>query len=485
MRANRAIVFGLIASSSLVYAMQFSMASVALPELMLDLDAPLRLGSWVFIIFMIGQVVALPVAGRLASQFGSRAVYTTGLTFFALGSLGSALAPTIELLIAARAVQGLAGGALLPAGMGLISDAFGEDRARPIGLMSSTGPIGAIVGPSIGGIIVDQFGWRWTFALNVPLALLVVVAALILIPRSPRKPGARIDAYGAVLLTVAITALVLGLTELGQRDANFPMVLGSFIASGVAVGLLIQHARRVADPIIEVDLLRRREFLYVNTLAFFYGAAIFGIFSVVPLYMAVEYGMTASESGALLTPRAMAMVAGSALAAFALPITGYRKPMIVGLLGMSIALVTLSRGIHDPTIATIGFSSFVWLTAVLIFAGFSFGITNPALSNASLDLAPDRIPSIAGLRGMFMSLGGTIGIAIIALVTSRASSTAEGIELSFIGLAVMLAAITLLVFGIPEKVRKRVDAPELVGSPQTSEAQSGDTASGVTTERDP
>ena len=309
----------------------------------------------------------------------------------------------------------------------------------------------------------------------MPLALLVVVAAVILIPRSPRRPGARIDILGAGLLAVGITTLVFGLTELGRRDgdADLSLVLASFLASGVAVGLLIRHARRVADPVIEVDLLRRREFLYANTLAFFYGAGIFGIFSVIPLYVATEYGMTASESGALLTPRAIAMVAGSALAALALPITGYRKPMIVGLFGMSIALVALSRGLHDPTIATIGFSSFVWLTVVLMFAGFSFGITNPSLSNASLDLAPDRIPSVAGLRGMFMSLGGTIGIAIIVLVTSRASSTAEGIELSFMGLAVMLAAITLLVFGIPEMVRKRGDAPQPAGSPQAAEARSG------------
>ena len=155
------------------------------------------------------------------------------------------------------------------------------------------------------------------------------------------------------------------------------------------------------------------------------------MFSMIPLYAQSGYGMTATETGALVTPRSIAMVSVSMLAALLLPYTGYRKPIIIRMLGTAAALFVISLGIEEPSIAGVQILNFVWLAFIVCCTGIAFGMLNPSLNNAALDLAPDRIPAIVGLRAMFMSLGGTVGISIILLVVSRSGSTAAGLETAF------------------------------------------------------
>jgi predicted MFS family arabinose efflux permease len=258
----------------------------------------------------------------------------------------------------------------------------------------------------------------------------------------------------AVLLGLFSTLLIYGLTELGRTDgSNTLIVIACAAASVVFLALWVRREWRSAAPLVDLDLLRRREFAFANTLAFFQGAAFLGMFSFVPLYITETYDMSASEIGVLLTPRAVAMVVTAALASLLLRRTGYRKPVIIGQWGMALTLVVLARSLDDPVIAGIAFSSFAWLTLVNGALGFAFGIANPSLQNASLDLAPDRIPAVVALRGMFASLGGTVGVAAIAAATARASSVQEGLELSFIVVAVVFSAAALLIFGIPEMKR--------------------------------
>jgi len=458
MASNRYLLFAITATATLAFAMQFSMVSVALPELTTDLDAPLRWTGWVVTVFLIGQVVSMPLAGRLAERYGARNLFIVGFIFFSLSSFGAAISPNVWVLIATRALQGAAGGVLLPAAMGMIGEAFKENRARPIGLLGSIAPIGGIIGPSLGGVIVDHLGWRWTFALNIPLGPLVLVAGLLFMPRGTtiRRSGS-IDYAGIGLLGLTITSLVFALTELGRPSAetNYPLVGGAALVSVVSLGLLGLRLTRAAHPVIDLDLLRRHEFLFANLLSFFFGAALLSIFSLLPLYVQSRYGMNASEAGALVTPRAAAMVVAAMVASMALPLTGYRRPIVFGILLMSSSMVVLSFGIKDPTVLGISLSSFVWIGIVAALMGISFGIVTPSLNNASLDHAPDRIPAVNGLRGMFMNLGGVVGVSVVLLIVSHSSEPAVGLERSFVALAVLAAAATVLALGIPEIASRR------------------------------
>lgn len=461
MTSNRYILFGVVGLAMLLASMQGSMIGVAFRDIAAGLDAPDRWVNWVLAIFMVTQAVSMPISGKLSDELGRRTVFVSGVIVFLLASVVCAAAPNVYILIIARAAQGFAGGSLLPSAYGVIGDAWGpEGRAQAIGMLSSVFPIGGILGPNIGGFIVEHLGWRWTFLVNLPLGVVVVVLALVLMPAAVERQRHPIDFVGAGLLLAAVSSLVYALTELSLASGTHPVVVFAAITIAIVATLLfLRHESRTSEPILDLQLLRRREFAFVNTLNFFYGLVVFGLFTYIPLYAQEAYKMSESASGLLLTPRAVAMIVASSLGALLLPRTGYRKPIIAGMLGMSVTLVLLSRGLHQPTVAGIELSNFFYVGTLAALSGFCFGFSGPAANNAAIELAPDRIAAITGLRGMFRSIGGAIGTSLVVLVMSHASSREIGLERAFLGLAVAAAFVSLLVIGIPDRAATRVPTP--------------------------
>ena len=446
--------FVLLSVSLLVYVMQFGMVSVALEDLIADLDAPIRWSGWVLTIFMVGQVVALSVSGRLADRSGPRNVFAVGFGLFAAASLVCGLAPNIYILILGRFIQGLGGGSLMPSGMAMVAEAFEEDRARAVGLYSSILPFGAVFGPTVGGVIVDLAGWRWTFLMNVPLGILVMATVFFVLPRGLRKPPQPIDAIGVVLLAGAVTALVFMLTELGHDSPSVVLLLLSGGLSAVLWVIFGFYERRLETPALDLALLARRDILASNLIAFLIGMAWIGVFSIVPLYVQTEYDLSASAAGAIMAPRAAAMAGVAMLAALALNRTGNTRPVAIGLIGMAVPLLLLALGLHDPAVGPLQFSSFWWLMAVVFVAGVARGITNPSLNTAGMEQLPDRVASIAGLRATFQSFGGTVGISVMVLFAARGSDLGSGMQLGFIVDAGLLLAAMLLVPFMPRPIRR-------------------------------
>ena len=166
--------FGLTALTVLMVAIDSTIVAVALPTLVRDLDTTLVLAAWTITAYALAQTVMLPMAGKLAEQFGQMRVFVACVALFTIGSLLCALAPNIYALIACRLVQAIGGGGLFPAATGLVAQKFPQTRSRMIGLFASIFPIGGILGPNLGGFVIEQFGWRQMFIINVPLGLLVV-----------------------------------------------------------------------------------------------------------------------------------------------------------------------------------------------------------------------------------------------------------------------------------------------------------------------
>jgi len=434
--------------------MQFSMVSVALPSLIADLDAPLRWVGWVVTIYTLAQAVSMPIAGKLSDELGRRRVFAGGVALFGVASLACALAPNIWILIAGRAVQGLAGGSLLPSAYGIIGDTYEGQRAQALGLISSVFPVGSILGPNLGGLIVDTIGWRWTFALNVPLTMVVIVTAMLAFSADGLRERSRIDVPGAALLALSVIGLVYALTELGTQTGSPNLVIVT-AALAVAVGAgfaLVRFELHTPSPAIDFTLLQRREFAFLNALNFFYGIAVFGVFAFIPLYAQTAYGMSSSETGFLLTPRAIVMIAVSAIASLLLPRTGYRRPIVLGLFVMAFAMVLLSAEVHEFPVAGWDPSEFTVVATIVAVAGVGLASAGPAANNAAIELAPDRVAAITGMRGMFRSLGGAIGTSLIVLISSIATDTQTGLEMAFAGLAVLTVLTSLLVVGIPDEV---------------------------------
>jgi MFS family permease len=350
-------------------------------------------------------------------------------------------------------LQGAAGGGLQPSGTSLIGHVYGDGRMRAIGFYSSLMPFGAVLGPVVGGLIVDHFGWRWTFGFNAPLGLLVGAVAVLLLPQADRRDDAApIDYPGIGLIAVGITSLIFALTELGRTGAtpDYRLVAATGVMSVTALLTLLWHERRTASPIIDLDLLSRREFAATNAMSFSFGMSWIGVASTIPLYAQKAYGMSTAVSGAILSPRAAVMVFASMIAAYFLPRTGFRKPILIGMLGLVVTLFIIGRGLHEPSLLGVTIPNFWWLLAIVGLAGVFFGMANPSMTNAGIELAPDRIAAITGLRGMFMNLGGTIGISFVLLVASRAGDVGQGLDTAFTALAVILLCTMFVVPVIPE-----------------------------------
>jgi EmrB/QacA subfamily drug resistance transporter len=451
---SRHLIFALLSISLLTVIMQFTMVSVSLRQLTTDLNAPLRWSGWILTIFTLGQVIAQPVAGRLTERLGAKFVFAGGLAAFGAASLVCAGAPNVYIMIVARLIQGIAGGGIIPAGSAIIGEVYGEaGRAQAIGFFASLIPFGSVLGPTVGGFIVDTLGWRWTFGINGPLALVACVAGFAILPVGRKVARQHIDYGGVLLIAVAVTPLVFALTELGQKNTtpNYFLVGLATLLGALGIAALVWHERRTPLPVVDLDLVTGGGFLAANALSFFFGLAWSTVTSLLPLYAQDAYGFSAAEAGTLLAPRSVAMIGASTLASWFLLRTGYRKPLMVGMVGTALLIILLARGLHEPSIAGVVIGNFWWLMLVVTILGFFFGISNPSMNNAAIDLAPDRIASVTGLRAMAQGLGSTFGISFAVLMASRAGTPGGGLEMAFTTFSVLLIIATaLLIFRIPE-----------------------------------
>ncbi|MSQ61903.1 MAG: MFS transporter [Dehalococcoidia bacterium] len=447
------LIFSTLAVMSFTSAMQFYMVSIALPDLIEDLDAPLRWVSWVITGMSLSQAIVTPLGGKLADQIGKRRMYLGGLLGFILSSLVATIAPNIYVLIAARLVQGMAGGAMMPASTGIIASTFREDRVRMISMTMAIVPLGAVLGPNIGGFVVDQVGWRWTFGINVPIGLLLLIPSLLLLRNVDEPPKKhRLDLRGAVLLAFALGGLVYALTELARREPspNMPVAVASLLIAAVAGVAFLRWELRAPEPVMDLRLFRDLQFTATLGLVFLYGIMLTGAAAYVPLFAESEYGLSTRQAAFILTPRGLILAATSLVTGFILSRASYRRPIAVGLAIFAIAHLVLALGLHDPTILGWQVPNFAYLTGVITFSAIGIGILNPSIANAGLHLLPDQIATVSGLRGMFSSLGGALGSAFVAFVTSRAVSTGDGLQTSYLIIGVTAVLSLLLLFGVPK-----------------------------------
>ncbi|MBI2958045.1 MAG: DHA2 family efflux MFS transporter permease subunit [Chloroflexi bacterium] len=451
------IVFATVAVALLMSSLDSTIVAVSLPTMLSELNTDLPWLSWSLTGYLFSQSIIMPVAGKLSDRLGPRRVFLFSVILFTASSAAAGLAPNVYLLILFRVLQGIGGGAFMPSVTGVVCDMFGNRRASAIGLLSSFMPMGAIIGPNLGGIIIDHVSWRWVFFVNVPIGAVVLALGILLLPRSKCvAPGHSIDVTGAGLLSGAVLAILYGMTNLAENHGEFgllPAVM--FSAGAVLLSLFIRHEVRVANPIIELRVLRTRPFIATNVYNFVLGAAMFGVISFIPYYAMVAYGMTAGQSGILLTPRSVAVIVFSTASSFCLVRFRYRKPMLLGLITLAISLILLSRGYRDSTMFGFGVHDVLLLSLILGITGVGMGVANPASNNAVLDLMPDKAAEITGVRGMFRTVGGVFGGAAVVLALSRFQDKALGMQTIYLSFGVLLLLLIPLVFMIPDSPHAR------------------------------
>ena len=441
---RRWLVFAIVSIGLFMASIDQTIVATALPAIEHDLHAGINWSGWTITIYALGQVIAMPMAGKISDMYGRKKVFAVSAAVFTLSSLCCGFAPNMALLLVPRFIQALGGGAFMPSATGIVADHFGAERDRAVGLFTSILPVGGIIGPIVGGVFVSYWSWRGIFLVNVPIGILLIALTVKFIPSSSVRKQSRVDLRGIVLLAVLIATAMFGISYLGSGEVPLysPVFLGSEAVALVALCAFVRHSRRDAAPFVPYRLLRGRGFGIMNLINLVYGAAALGFSALVPLYAQDRYHIAALGAGTLLTARAVGMIAVAGVAAMTLRRTGYRLPMIIGfaVLAGGLLMMSLSPGI----------SPYAWLAIAAAITGFGMGLSVPASNNASLQLAPDQVAAIAGLRGMFRQSGAIIAVSVTTAIIARSSHPGLVQAHVFVVFAILLIALLPLIRLVPD-----------------------------------
>ena len=444
-RRRRTVVFAVVSIALFMSSVDQTIVATALPALQHDLHAQLNWSSWTITIYALGQVLVMPLAGKIGDQFGRKQVFIGAVVLFTAASLCCGLTGNIYLLIALRGVQALGGGAFMPSATGIIAEIFGRNRDRAVGLFSSIFPIGGIVGPVLGGIFVTYWSWRGIFLVNIPIGIALIGLAVIFIPEIARRPDRNLDVRGVVLLGLTLLPAMLGIAYLGGAGGS-PVSAYFLIPELVAVAAgtaFVRHASRAESPFISLRFLTGRGFGVMNLLNFLYGCTVLGFAPLVPLYAEERYGLAALAAGTLLTARAVGMIATAGLSVYLLRRTGYRWPIAIGFALSACGLI--ATAVSPPVL-----SAYAWLALATGICGVGMGISTPASNNATLQLAPEHTAAVAGLRGMFRQSGAITAVSVTAAIVTRSADPGLAQARMFLVFAGLLGAAILLVMLVPE-----------------------------------
>jgi EmrB/QacA subfamily drug resistance transporter len=465
------LLYALCVLGVLMFSIDSSIVAVALQTMQSDLTTTLPLITWTLAGYTLAQVAMQPAISKFSDNFGRNRVFLVCIFVFTVSSLLCALAPNVWVLIACRVLQAMGGSGLMPSATGIVVTAYpARQRERLIGLFTSIVPMGAIIGPNLGGLVLTQFSWRGIFFINLPIGLLILV--LLRNRFKLDEPPARekpIDYPGIVLFATSITCMMVALTTLGSDVAilRSPLFWG-LLAGCVLVGwLFVRQEKRAADPMLDFKITIKPPFLQVNLYNLAYGMGIFSVMAFVPYYAENRFGMTPVESGLLLTPRSFMMIVMSTVASVWLLKYGYRWPMVVGTAIVIVGLLTLGFLSAGLQLGPLAISPFLAIALSMTLCGTGMGTAAPASNNAGIALLPRQAGAIAGLRSMIRSLGGVLGQGFVVVIMEFAPSRTIGLQYSFICFSLLLLLCLPVVLTIPDSAREaRREEPRGPSEPQ-------------------
>lgn len=419
-----------------------TVVNVALPTLGRELDADLGDLQWTVNAYVLMLAALILLGGSLGDRFGRRRVFVVGALWFGVASLLCGLAPSVEALIAARALQGVGAALLTPGSLALIQACFvPADRARAVGAWSGLGGIAAAVGPFVGGLLVEV-SWRLVFLINLPLCVVVVVVALRHVPES-RDPQAnpRIDVAGALLGALGLAGVTYALVSAGGRGASVTVLTTGLVGLAGLVAFLSVE-RRSAHPMLPLGVFASRQFTAGNAVTFAVYAALGGVFFLLVVQLQVVAGFSPLAAGTSLVPITVLMLVLSPRAGALSARTGPRLPMTVGPLLCAVGVLLLRRVDADA-----GYLTDV-LPGVVVF-GLGLSATVAPLTVTVLAAAPDRLAGVAsGVNNAVARTAGLLAVAVLPLAAGLPGpDDPVGFDRGF-DRAMLLAAALLAVGGV-------------------------------------
>lgn len=411
-RTQRLTLLAAILGSA-VATIDGTIVNVALPAIERDLGGGLSAQQWVSNAYLLTLASLILIGGSLGDIYGERRIFALGVAAFGALSLACAVAPTIEVLIAARALQGVAGALLTPSSLAIIVAAFsGPQRGAAIGSWTAWGGIAVIAGPLAGGWIVDHGSWRWIFALNVPIVLVTLLLIRAAVPRRARAHGRRVDVVGALLCVLGLAGLVFGLIEQPRRGWGSPLIFGPLAAGAVLFASFLVYERRAREPMLKLELFARRNFAVGNleTLTVYAGLSVLFFFLV--LFLQEVAGYSALKSGLTTLPVTIVMFALSRRVGALADRFGPRPFMGAGpLVAAAGTLLLLRTGIETSYLTDL-------LPALLVF-GLGLTLTVAPLTAAVLADADETDGGIASaINNSVARVAGLVGVSVVGVVVA-------------------------------------------------------------------
>lgn len=394
-----------------------TIVNVALRELGQDLGATgFDQVQWVMTAYMLAVAAVIPITGWASERIGGRRLFLISLVMFTVASGLCAMAWDLWSLVGFRVLQGLAGGVLMPAGQILLARAAGPHRmGRVMAVVGIPILLAPVLGPVIGGLILDSLAWEWIFLVNIPVGIVGLIIAMRLLPTETAADSAardherKLDTLGLVLLSTGLPLIVYGLANvagLGMQDARTWLPIASGL---VLVAWFARHAWFHENPLLDVRLYRNRAFSLASITTFSLGAFLFGSIVLLPLYYQVARGEDVLTTGLLMAPQGIGAALGIAL-------TGRLADRIGGGAVTVMGIIVLLIGTIPFTMLD-GNTPYWLLTAAMLVRGFGFGATMmPTMAAAYATLDPKDIPHATPQLNVLQRVGGSVGTALLATI---------------------------------------------------------------------
>ena len=391
-----------------------TIVAVALDTLARDFKVSVDTIQWVTTGYLLAIAIVIPLSGWAVHRFGAKPIYIISLTLFVIGSAACGLAWSATALIAFRVLQGFGGGMIMPVGQTIMARTAGPSRmTRVMALIGVPTLLGPILGPVIGGLIVSNTTWRWIFFVNIPIGVVALILAVRQLPTTPRDRDHHLDVPGFIFLAGGLALLVYGLSQIGTT--------GSFTSSSVTVSLgiatvlivaFVLWSLRTTEPLVDLRLFLRRNFTVASICIFLTGATLYGNMFLLPLYYQVARGQSAWVAGLLMAPQGIGAALVMQPAARLSDRYGTSRAVPFGM-----ALLAVGTLAYTQVSAT---TSFGWLAIALFVRGIGLGFAMmPVFAAAYRGLTHAEIPGASTLTNILRQVGGSIGVAVLAVVLQQ------------------------------------------------------------------
>ncbi|MFE6996575.1 MFS transporter [Microbacterium sp. NPDC057659] len=422
LRSERGPVLGALMLATGLIAIDATILATAVPTIVGDLGSYQQF-PWLFSVYLLAQAVSVPIYSRFADTIGRKPIIMIGIALFLLGSVLCGVAWSMGWLIVFRIVQGLGAGAVAPMAMTIVGDIYTvAERAKVQGYMASVWAISSVIGPSLGGIFSQLDAWRWIFFVNVPLCLLAAWMLLTHYHEDVEHRRHRIDYAGAVLLTVGLTGVILGLLEGGTAWEWFSVPSAvCFIGGALALVVFAFVERRAAEPIIDLALVSQRLILTTTLVSFGIGALMIGVTSFGPAFLEGSIGVAPLLSGLAVAAMSLGWPLAAANVGQLYLRIGFRRTALIGLSIASVAAVVLAVTAQWPS---------PWIFAAVAFClGFGLGWSAaPTLIAAQSSVGWGERGVVTGMNAFARSAGSAVGVAVLGAISNAVIAGGGGAD---------------------------------------------------------